>query len=226
MNKYKVSVIIPSYNRYDTLLRAIDSVKSQTHKNIEIIVINDHSADIRYYENKIDDIVWINLEENSKKVVGKPCVGYVRNFGINRSSGDYIAFLDDDDVWLPNKIEIQLKCMLKHNIDMCCSDGYKMYGVCDLNKIDEKFKFSITDKEYDMSLLKMNDYPEIITRKINKKRNIIYCSSTIVNKSIIKKAGLMKHVRIGKEDYSYWQECLKYTGCYRCNDPLFVYSLR
>ena len=75
-----VSVIISSYNRYDLLLNAIESVKKQTYKNIEIIVIDDGSSDDRY-KNPIEDVIIINLEErNSRNELGYPSCGYVRNF--------------------------------------------------------------------------------------------------------------------------------------------------
>ena len=64
----KVSIIIPTYNRFNFLLNTIKSVKEQTYKNIEIIVINDCSTQKEYYEYNFDnDIIIINLKENSKK---------------------------------------------------------------------------------------------------------------------------------------------------------------
>lgn len=241
----KVYVIIPSYNRYDSLLVAIDSVKKQTHKNIQIIVINDGSLDARYYEIVDTTITIIHLDENSKKVFKKPCAGYVRNFGIKKalenSDVDYIAFLDDDDYWMPNKLEIQLKYiarfdlmgnqLLEYDLNdkkinlMVCSDGYKGEGIFDINKLDTYELYSKLDFSYDMKELKLSAYPTIINRKLNKKRNIIYCSSVMIHISVIKKAGLMDHVRNGKEDSGYWQKCMMHTDCFRCTEPLFFYSL-
>ena len=67
----KVSVIIPTYNRFHFLLNTIKSVKDQTYKNIEIIVINDCSTQKEYYDYQFDnDIIIINLKENSKKIFG------------------------------------------------------------------------------------------------------------------------------------------------------------
>lgn len=226
MEDIKVSVIIPTYNRYDYLIVAINSVKNQTHKNTEIIVINDASTDNRYYTNKIENIILINLEENSRNMFGKPCAGYVRNFGLRLATGNYVAFLDDDDYWFPNKLETQLKTMINNNILMACSDGYKGVGIYDETKFSTYVLYSDNDKQYDMEQLELDDYPVLINRKLNKKRNIIYCSSCIVHISIIKKAGLMDHVRNGKEDSGYWQKCLTYTDCVRCKEPLFFYSLK
>ena len=120
----KVSVIIPTFNRFKYLLNAIESVKKQTYKNIEIIVVNDCSTEKEYYNYDFgNNIIVIHLDKNSKNIFGYACAGYVRNQGINASTGFYIAFLDDDDVWFPNKIEIQLNKMKETNCEMSCTEG-------------------------------------------------------------------------------------------------------
>ena len=101
----KVSVVIPTYNRFKYLLNTIKSVKEQTYSNIEIIIVNDNSTQNEYYDYdwKTNDIKIIHLEENSKKKFGFACAGFVRNQGIEISTGKYIAFCDDDDIWFPQK---------------------------------------------------------------------------------------------------------------------------
>lgn len=105
----KVSVVIPTHNRVDLLPRAIRSVQNQTYKDIEIIVVSDGSTD------GTDNL----MEELSKK---DPRIKYIsyhpghngnyaRNTGIKASQGEFIAFLDDDDEWLPTKLEEQLRVM-------------------------------------------------------------------------------------------------------------------
>lgn len=113
--KELITVIIPTYNRIDTLERAINSVKNQTYKNIEIIVVDDNAKkeDIR---NKVREIIKkykdVKLIENKKNLGG----GLTRNVGIEHASGKYIAFLDDDDEFYPDKIEKQYKlCKEKEN---------------------------------------------------------------------------------------------------------------
>ena len=109
MNSPLVSVIIPSFNRLNYLLRSIESVFNQTYTKTEVIVINDGSTEEGYLEHKyIKDIKQINLEQNQKIINGFG-PGNIRNFGINIASGDWIAFLDDDDLWLKEKLEIQLQ---------------------------------------------------------------------------------------------------------------------
>lgn len=106
----KVSVIIPTYRRSKYLIRAIESVLNQTYKDIEIIIIDDNGKGT---EDQIDtqirlqeyidknEIIYIPLEKNSGGSAA-------RNVGINKSTGKYIALLDDDDEFMPQKIELQV----------------------------------------------------------------------------------------------------------------------
>ena len=119
-----ISVIIPSYNRYEYLKNAINSVLNQTYKNFEIIVVNDGSTQKEYYENEFPKSVkLINLETNQKNLIGYVSEGYIRNFGIREAQGSYVAFLDDDDIWLPEKLELQLSGMKESNLKFSSTDN-------------------------------------------------------------------------------------------------------
>lgn len=105
-----VSVIIPTYQRADLLLRAIDSVLNQTYKNIECIVVNDNIRNDDYSKILYQLIEKYKTEdrfvflEQEKHINGAEA----RNCGIRNAKGEYIAFLDDDDWWKPEKIEHQV----------------------------------------------------------------------------------------------------------------------
>lgn len=100
----KVSIIIPTYNCLDYLPKAIGSVLKQTHQDVELIIIDDNSNDgTSTYLALIDDERIITL---STLGVGAP---QARNLGIEKATGEYIAFLDADDFWFPEKIERQLE---------------------------------------------------------------------------------------------------------------------
>ncbi|SDE66991.1 glycosyltransferase family 2 protein [Desulfuromonas thiophila] len=101
-----VSVVIPSKNRLDFLLEALDSVFAQTYQNLEVIVVDDGSATPlgpMLKEKYGDRILFLRHE----KSLGAPAA---RNAGARLASGEYIAFLDDDDLWLPEKISKQIEC--------------------------------------------------------------------------------------------------------------------
>ena len=111
----KISVIIPTYNRFDYLLNLISTVKNQTYKDYEIIVINDCSTQNDYYTYNWEEnnIKIIHMKENSKQKFGYGCVGYIRNEAVKFAKGEYIAFCDDDDIWFPNKLELQIDALEK-----------------------------------------------------------------------------------------------------------------
>ena len=96
----KVSVIIPSYNRFVSLQAALASVFRQSHSNLEAIVVNDGSSDPAYYSARSDRVRWVDLRPPTRETCGRPCPGHARNAGIALATGDYVAFLDDDDAWL------------------------------------------------------------------------------------------------------------------------------
>lgn len=204
-----ISVIIPTYNRFELVNRSINSVLNQTYKNFEIIVVNDCSEDFRYDElEKRTDIKYFKLEKRS----GLPSI--VRNFGIKNSNGEWIAFLDDDDVWEPEKLQMQ---MLMSN----------------------KYKFICTEAYYENQLYARGKYIDVwnqknyentfeFTNELLRKHNLIINSSVLVNKDVLYEVGLIseqKHLR-GVEDYDTW---LKITNlgyiCYFISEPLLKYGI-
>ncbi|MBC96578.1 MAG: glycosyl transferase [Halobacteriovoraceae bacterium] len=101
-----VSVIIPTYNRIETLGRAVDSVLNQTYQNLECLIVDDASTDgtdhfvIERYSND-PRVKLVSLTENQG-------VSHARNIGFSHAQGDYIALLDSDDEWLKHKLEKQI----------------------------------------------------------------------------------------------------------------------
>ena len=106
--KTMVSIIVPTYNRENVIERALRSILCQTYSAYEVIVVDDGSTDgtetvVTGLQD--DRIRYIALQENQG-------VAHARNVGIQQAKYDYIAFLDSDDEWLPNKLELQMKKML------------------------------------------------------------------------------------------------------------------
>lgn len=117
MNKNSlVSVIIPVYNAKEYLIKAVDSVLSQTYAPIEVIIINDGSTD------GIEKLTPI-LEEKGTIVISQKNQGAAsaRNLGIKHATGEYIQFLDADDILHPQKIEKQIKSMKEKDCDLSFS---------------------------------------------------------------------------------------------------------
>lgn len=119
-----VSVVIPTYNRADLLERAIQSVLGQTFENFEVVVVDDASEDdTKDVVEDIDDprIEYIRHRTNRNGAVA-------RNTGIDASTGEFVAFLDDDDEWYPSKLEKQLDAFEHAEDDValvyCWSDIY------------------------------------------------------------------------------------------------------
>ncbi|HII60985.1 glycosyltransferase family 2 protein [Pyrococcus horikoshii] len=109
MEKGLVSVVLPTYNRAKVLPRAIESVLNQTYTNIELIIVDDGSRDntkeiIREFQSQDERIVYLRNKRN----LG---ANAARNIGIMHSTGEFIAFMDSDDMWLPWKLERQIKIM-------------------------------------------------------------------------------------------------------------------
>ena len=227
-----VSVIISSYNRYDSLKVAIDSLKNQTYKNLEIIVIDDGSSDIRY-KNKIQGIEIINLEnKNSRKVLGFPSCGYVRNFGFRKAKGKYIAILDDDDYFLPNKIKTQVKILNEKKLLACCSEAFLSQDTI-IKDNPTKGLLNYNREYWWKELVKKlgikHNIPNEIDSNLISKHNLIICSSVIFNREVFKLIGYMPEVQNHKgtngiyQDYNYWIELIKHSNIYYIKDPLLIY---
>lgn len=148
---HTVSVIIPVYNRTFSIRDAVESVLIQSFKPSEIIVIDDGSSfDMAsYLKNYMHHIRLIKLNENKG-------VSFARNTGIKAAKGEYIAFLDSDDLFLPKKLEYQLKYMTENNLYISHTDEFwyrkdrwvnqgksnKRYGGYIFDKILDKCRIS------------------------------------------------------------------------------------
>lgn len=108
-----VSIIMPTYNCETFIAESIDSVIAQTYKNWELIIIDDCSTDktedvVKKYLNKDNRIKYYKLETNSGAAIA-------RNIAVDHARGKYMAFLDSDDIWLPEKLSKQVAFMQTNN---------------------------------------------------------------------------------------------------------------
>jgi len=197
----KVSIILPTYNRASSYLKeAIDSVINQSYMNWELIVIDNNSTDNTidlvksYKSNKI-----FIYQINNNGVIAKS-----RNLGIEKSSGDYVAFLDSDDWWEDLKLEKALHSIDKHNADI-------VYHNCNLVSLSSK---SITRCRH----LKTNALTDLVLDG-----NTLVTSSVVALREKIEKVGRFDENPeiIGWEDYHLWLKLAKNSSIfYKVNETL------
>lgn len=227
-----VSAIIPSYNRFKYLLNTIESIKSQTYSNIEIIVVNDGSRQKEYYDHDWGDVNVIHLPQNSKEIYGYACAACARNKGIEISSGKYIAFCDDDDIWFPKKIECQLHHMETTGCKMSSTDGLIGNGIYDSNKRYSKYlaeHFLETVKRIHKtkgSNLLDDEFPYIWTKNFLRMHNSVITSSVLIKKEILDKINNFKNICAPREDYDCWLRALEHTDSVYIKDVCFYYDNR
>lgn len=118
-----VSVIMPAFNTQETVATSVLSVLTQSHRCLELLIIDDGSTDstvsISQYLSRHDERVRVILQGKNGGVA------QARNRGIEQAKGKYIAFLDADDLWMPDKLVRQLAMMHQHNALACMSAYYR-----------------------------------------------------------------------------------------------------
>jgi teichuronic acid biosynthesis glycosyltransferase TuaG len=201
----KVSVIISNYNRKELLMRAIESVKKQTHIVLEILVCDDGSTDGSYEAVvALSDakIKWIDCGKN-----GRPAIP--RNIGLKQAEGDWVAFLDNDDWWEANKLESQLTAAKKMGVNAVCTNARRIYVN---NEIEHQGPFY----SYESSPVTFNDLI---------KENRIICSSVLVKRDLILEAGGFPEAPCyaAIEDYATWLKIAALTDWFYINEPLMNY---
>lgn len=198
-----VSVIVPTWNRAAKVELAIRSVLSQTHAPLEVLVCDDGST---------DDTERVVASFNDKRVIwlpgvwsGRPAVP--RNRGLGHSRGDWIAFLDDDDVWLPEKLEKQLVLANKLGCKAVCSNAHRLdpgQGIVGELLAWDCQKITFVD------LLNVNQ---------------VICSSALVDRSVFEVVSAFPEDSSLKalEDYALWLRVATQTDFAFVAEPLLTY---
>ena len=198
-----ISIIMAAYNAEKTIEQAINSVLSQTYPDFELLVVNDCSTDktamlAEAIVKKDDRIRLISNEKNSG-------VSYTRKHGLEEASGEWVAILDSDDAWAPEKLEKQIKLQKKTNADLLFTGSAFMDA--DGKPIDWYLRA-----------------PSEVTYRQLLKQNVLSNSSALVRKALY-----AKNYAVGDgmhEDFAIWLSILKEgKKAYGVDEPLLIYRI-
>lgn len=204
-----VSVIIPTFNRTDFLKLTIQSVLNQTFQDFEIIVVDDGTPNSsnEVVCEKIDKVKYIKIENSGGPA--KP-----RNIGIREAKGKYIAFVDDDDLWLSTKLEIQV-AILENNPDFglvhnCC-EVIDEKGICK-NKIIGRPR-TLNVKHGNVSLRMMGNWT-------------LMMPTPLIRKEVVDAVGFFnEQMPSAGEDTEFWSRCSFVTNFFYIDEPLAQYRV-
>lgn len=203
-----VSTIIPLYNGSRFIRDAVRTALGQTYPSIEVIVVDDGSQD--------DSASIVASEFPAARLIRQENAGVsaARNAGVNAAQGEYVAFLDQDDYWLPNKIERQMKAIaqdpkigLVHS-EVTHFDEVRQMAVERFNQVRSDL---LVGSCYDRLLL----------------GNAIFNCSVLVRRDVVVQAGLFDGDICGNtvQDYDLWLRCARLTKFAYCSEHLAVYRL-
>lgn len=192
-----VSVIIPTYNRAHCLGRAISSVVAQTYTNWELIIVDNNSTD------DTDEVVRTYRDERIKllKIENDGIIASSRNMGIDVASGEYVAFLDSDDWWFPDKLRLSVN-QLQFGADIVYHDMYQVSALPP----------------------KLRHWKRAKTRALTKPvfPDLLFGGNAIVNSSVVVKIDLMRKIKgfaensslVAVEDYDAWLRLAQHTDSF------------
>jgi len=194
-NQPLVTVVIPTYNHADFLKIALEGVANQKYKNLEVIVVDNYSDD------NTDEVVksFQNLNISLLKVQNNGVIGVSRNLGLNHATGDWVAFLDSDDFWYPERIS-------------ACAHLLSDDNQFDVISTDEVMVFSRTDEQRLLlhGPLSSNMYRDMILYG-----NRLSPSATLVKRAFLTLHNLnfsesIFHVTV--EDYDFWLQLARHSA--------------
>lgn len=199
-----ISVIMPAYNCSKTIEASINSVLSQTFSDFELIVVDDCSNDDTL--DKIKKLTEIDSRINFYQNEKNSGVAFTRNFAVQKAVGEWVAFLDSDDMWREDKLEKQLELV---NVNPQVVISYTASSFID---------WEGKPYNYIMPVDTTVDYKTLL------RKNLLSCSSVMVKKDIIEKYKMPSDDM--SEDYAVWLMILREVGlAYGVNEPLLIYRL-
>lgn len=203
-----VSIIIPVYNAEYFLKNTLNSVLNQTYQNFEVICINDCSIDnslsiLNSFKEKDERIKIFNLDKN----LG--CPGLVRNFAVEQSKGELLAFLDADDLWKKDKLKKQLK------------DLENMNSFFSYTKLENMIGTTVYEPKYYLRIFKNFHIGNLLID------NTITTSTVVMSKALFEKIGRFRDEKmVVSEDYELWiKAVLEAKEIYFLDEILVTYYI-
>ena len=205
----RVSVIIPTYNRADLLPRAVQSVLDQDFTDLELLVVDDgstdHTGEIVQSMRDQDSRVWyLRIAENRG-------IGYARNFGLRNAKGDFIAWIDSDDVWLPGTLQEKVRILETYaDIDILFTD------FLNINLINDTQANAFIAVEVALRMLETAQLEEDLFYVVSGmefallRKMIVQLGTAIFRAGLIKIIGSFNTILSGPEDFEFvWRAAVK-----------------
>jgi glycosyltransferase involved in cell wall biosynthesis len=208
MSQPLVSIIMPVYNRETVVGRAIESALAQTYKQWELLAVNDGSTDgsrhvLEHYGNKIT-----LLSQNNKGPYA------ARNLALSHARGEFIAFLDSDDVWLPRRLEVQLPLFQRPEIGLVFGDAI----IVDYGRDGKAFSRART--YHDLWPPSRGDVFRSLLRY-----DFIPQSSVMVRRACFEKLGPFSLKGTRSSDYAKWTQISMHYRMDYVEDPVFELAI-
>ena len=209
-----ISVIIPTYNCGKFLAEGIRSVLDQDYPQKEILVVDDGSTDdTQAILQQFGDTITVFHQKNAGAAVA-------RNTALQRAKGEYIAFLDADDLWLPGKLTAQVSYLETHpqvglvyaNWLVWVDDGTGMYSPApSLSSPQDSFLIDQAQSGWVYTLLLFD--------------SIIHTITVLVRKTVVQQVGIFDAFLRNGQDYDYWIRTSRITEIHKLSAPFAVYRL-
>jgi glycosyltransferase involved in cell wall biosynthesis len=207
VNRGRVSVVIPTYNRAELLKLAVDSVLGQSHEDIELIVADDGSRD--------ETLAMLASYEDSRlrvlPLAHTGILGRMNNAALQIATGEFVALLDSDDIWLPNKLERQLAVLRESpSVGLVCSNAYVM----DEHGVDLGHRYLPAD--LGVSGMILEDLLDV---------NFIIRSSAVARRTVIERVGRFSEALELRttDDYDMWLRVAALSEVYYLPEALLGY---
>jgi len=201
----RISIVIPTFNQAGLLRRAVESVWAQTFKDTETLIVDDGSEDdTSAVARQLSTCRYIKIAHS-----GLPAVA--RNVGVKQATGDYIAFLDADDEWLPNKLEIQAKILNDDRaIGVVCSNAFIENAKATEEQLYLRPNQGKTGKVF----------PDLL------RDNFIITSTVVMRRDLFQWAGGFSETKELRalEDYDLWLRVATWTTINYISEPLAFYQ--